>query len=512
MAHLGTQAAETRWRWRHVIPVHSRTGLAPSTLRQRGTFALMSVGVMGVLLALCGLATDVGMIYNRKAELQGVSQTAAIAAARKLDGTGSGVSAARDAARDVVRNLKVRYGIRAGWDDAALAFSASPSSSADWVGIDTAKAAPSAMFFVKVDTRGLDREIGEVQTFFMRILSNADEKVYVHDQAVAGRSTINITPLAICAMSPDAGAPRTNPGPPPTVELVEHGFRRGVAYNLMQLNPNGTSPVSYAVDPLAAPGALGSPSNTSASALAQFVCAGKMWVPRVTGGGIRVRSSFPIGSLYQQLNSRFDQYPDRLCSPYGAPPDHNIRAFGPGPSGGAGWMSPLPSVPSAQGTTSRGRLETIADLPAPPVGAGPDMYGPLWTFTRAVKFSSWAPGTPEPTNGYAKFAPSDWKSLYATVPPPSGSAYPNSMSPYMSPSLYHAPPSADNLLHAARNRRVLNIPLLACPVPAGANVAASVLAIGRFFMTVPATPTALHAEFLGLASESSLFGDVVLYP
>jgi hypothetical protein len=64
----------------------------------------------------------------------------------------------------------------------------------------------------------------------------------------------------------------------------------------------------------------------------------------------------------------------------------------------------------------------------------------------------------------------------------------------------------------ATNRRVLNIPLLRCPVLAGSPVAAEVLAIGKFFMTVPASDHELFAEFAGLAQPSSLVGQVELYP
>jgi hypothetical protein len=59
---------------------------------------------------------------------------------------------------------------------------------------------------------------------------------------------------------------------------------------------------------------------------------------------------------------------------------------------------------------------------------------------------------------------------------------------------------------------VLNIPLLRCPVPAGSPVTAEVLAIGKFFMTVPASDHELFAEFAGLAQPSSLIGQVELYP
>ena len=55
-------------------------------------------------------------------------------------------------------------------------------------------------------------------------------------------------------------------------------------------------------------------------------------------------------------------------------------------------------------------------------------------------------------------------------------------------------------------RRVLNVPLLACPMsPAGASTgSAKVLAIGQFFMTAPASATSIPAEFTGLVAEDSL--------
>ena len=60
-------------------------------------------------------------------------------------------------------------------------------------------------------------------------------------------------------------------------------------------------------------------------------------------------------------------------------------------------------------------------------------------------------------------------------------------------------------------RRVLKVPLLACPVMAGSGVgnpgsigSAKVLAIGQFFMTAPASVTSIPVEFTGLVAEDSL--------
>lgn len=173
------------------------------------------------------------------------------------------------------------------------------------------------------------------------------------------------------------------------------------------------------------------------------------------------------------MNSRFDQYEGGVCSANGAPPDFNIKAYTPGASGGTPWMNPRPNRQSAQESTHGGRLHTIADLSAPPAGTTGDLYGPLWAHSKAVKFSSYVPGSGEPRNGYARFATGDWGALYPGTPPPASSGYPSSTQPYHQGLGAHYTRPADDL-HLAISvveRQVLHIPLLACPVAPGSNVA-----------------------------------------
>ena len=481
--------------------------------RERGAFALMVPAVLMVILGFCALALDLGQAYNRKTELQGIAQAVALAAARELNGTAAGVTASLLKAGETASRLKVRYGQRFAWDDAAIRFSNTPASGAEWVDGATARGAPADRYYVKVDTRALGQDLGLVETLFIQVLPQAQASASMAERAIAGRSTIQVLPLAICAMSGDRAAARTNPGPPQTVELVEYGFRRGVGYDLMQLNPGAASPISFVIDPLAPPGGLGSASNTGASAVAPFICSGNLWTARVTGGMIRVGSPFPIGALYRELNARFDQYAGSRCKPNGAPPDFNVRAYTDGAAGAATWMNPRATVPSATPAGSAGRLQTIADLPAPPAGTAAGAYGPLWSYARAARFSSYMPGQAEPRNGYATFSPSDWPSLYPALPTSGASGYPGGSQPYQaSTGGYYAAPSAPNTPISVIGRRVLHVPLLQCPVAAGANVGASALGVGKFFMTVPATPTSLHAEFAGIIPEDQLTGQVILYP
>lgn len=486
----------------------------PYSLRapERGTFAVMFAGILVLMLAICGLALDMGQIYNRKVELDAMAKAAALAAARELNGTAAGITAALQRAKETAERFKYQYSRSIVWTDAAISFSASPLPGANWVAAETARTTPTKLFYVKVNTSALDSATATVNANFLPILSNSLATFNLSDRAVAGRTAINMVPLAVCAMSPDQGISRTNPGPPATVELVEYGFRRGVSYDLMQLNPNGTTAENFLIDPISAPGTPGLSSNMSISVVGPFVCTGTMWMPSVTGGTIRVSRPFPIGSLYRQLNSRFDQYEGGLCNPHGAPPDFNIKQFSYSVPNGISWMNPAPTSQSASPYSDDGKLRTIADLPTAPHGTTPRMYGPLWSYAKAVRFSSYVEGAPEPQGGYTPFTTADWHSLYK--PSPSAPSYPNSFqgTPYAAISgVNYQRPSAENLPFAKPHRRVLNVALLSCPVSSGASTTASVLAVAKFFMTVPATPTSIDAEFAGVVPEESLRGQVELY-
>jgi hypothetical protein len=331
--------------------------------------------------------------------------------------------------------------------------------------------------------------------------------------AVAGRSTIDVAPLAVCALSNTEAAQRANPGPPANVELVQYGFRRGVAYDLMQLNPGGTGAENFVIDPFSPPGVAGAAANLAAGLVGPYVCTGQLAMPRVTGGALTVGRPFPLASLFNQFNSRFDQYTGALCSYAAAPPDTNIRQYTFGAAGsGTPWMSVAPAGQVAQASTASGKLWTVADpLPQPAGTTGP-MYGPLWAYARAVPYSSYVAGAAEPAAGYTPFATSAWSTLYGPGAPTAAVSYPvGSSTPYKATNgtNFLAPPLARK---GVAGRRVLNVALLSCPVPAGALATATVLGIGKFLMTVPATATAVRVEFGGLVAEQSLGGAVELYP
>lgn len=471
--------------------------------RQAGAVAIMFMLLLAVMLGFMGFALDLAQLYNRRMELQGIADAAAAAAAGELAGTSAGVANAVAQAAVAAGRLHYQYNTQPlNWTDAALRFSSDPAApDAAWVDAGTAQAAPDGLLYVKADTSALTAATGTVYAAFMKGLSAELASSSVSGRAIAGRPTIMATPLAICAMSPTAQASRNNGG---NVELVEYGFRRGVPYDLMQLNPNASTPANFLVDPVDPAGTIGSAANLATAVVGPFICTGSMQIGRLMGGTITVQSPFPLAQLFQQFNSRFDQYPGGLCSPNAAPPDFNIKSYVY--NAAVPWMGTARNGQASDRQQDANKLWTKADLP--PSGSGANsaaMYGPLWSYAKAVPFPQ---ALPEPYGGYTTFATGAWTTLYAGAP--TAVAYPQP-TPYMAGAGANFQAPAIARRPGVRNRRVLNIPLLACPVAAGATTSATVLAIGKFFMTVPATATNLFAEFAGIVPEQSLAGPVVLY-
>ena len=466
--------------------------------RSKGAVIIMFPAMLLLILALMGLAVDASRLYNRKVELQAVADFAAISAAENLVGTEAGIDAALAAAGAATGVQKFKYSkSTVSWSDSAIRFSASPDSG--WMDAGSAKSWGGSVRFVKVDTRDLAGDPGKIDLIIMKMVPSSMTTANTSATAVAGRSMLNLTPLAICAMSDSAAASR-----PPSGELVEYGFRRGVAYDLMQLNSHGTSPVSFAVNPIDLASAAGAAGNTSPNVLGPFVCTGTMPAVASVGQNVHVSTPFPIAALFDNLNSRFGDYTAGACDYHSAPPDTNIKHFVY--SAGTSWMKVVPSGQSAQSLTSAGRLHTVADPDPHPATNTAGHYGQLWSYAKPVPFSAYSAGVSEPIAGYAPFDKSVWPNLYSPGLPEPKPNYPID-TPYMSGGAQHLGPSVA-YGRPLRRRRVLNLPLVQCPV---AGSSATVLAIGRFFMTVPATASSLQAEFAGIASEQAFRGPVELF-
>jgi len=485
-----------------IVVAHQRTSrpsAARPTRRQSGAFAVMMAVLIVVILGFCGFAIDLGRLLNRKVELQTAADSIALAAVRELNGTSAGVTNATTAATQLAMGIFYSYsGASVVWSNDAIRFSATPNGN-NW--LDAATAAQTAnaqrMFYVRVDTTLLAAEHGDVPLSLLRVLPFVSPSAQVGSIATAGRSSINVMPLAICALS-DA------PGEARGTELVEYGFRRGISYDLMKLNPNSsTKGANFLINPMALPGTSGESMMNKMDLVRPFVCTGKLGIPSLAGGTISVEPDFPLASLYEQLNARFGSY-TAPCTATTSPQDTNVKEFTF--SSEFSWMKDTPAQQSAASATTANKLVTIADLPSAEVDASttPDKLGPLWVYARAVKYSSYKPGQDEPAGGYTTFnaTDTDWATLYKPAPKiKSGSSYP-------SPSPYGYSPTST----LSNKRRLLHVPLLRCPVPAGSPVAAEVLGIGKFFMTVKAKEKELHAEFAGVTPVTSLVGEAELYP
>lgn len=457
-----------------------------------------------VLLGFVGLALDVGQVIGRKTELQHVVDNAALAAAPELVGTPAGLANAVSKARSSAagQSLYLRRMQGAPLSDDSIRFASAPDAPDTAWQAAGAVSDPARALFVRVDTRNNTPALGQVATSFLGAWSPALRSLDTGARAVAGRSSLRVTPLAICALSSAPAALRTNPGPPERREALEFGFRRGVAYNLFNLNPHGATAEHFLLNPLGQLGAIGASAQLNDASVEPFICSGSMLHTAIGNTPIHAHRPFPTG-LWASFNARFNQYAGNRCNPLTSPPDTNIRAF---PNALSNWWMNVPSGPHALASGGT-PLVTVADLPPPaagmPASIAPASYGPLWSFAKAVQYAD-----PKPAGDYTPFANNAWAGLYPGLPtaPASNSFYPVSGTPYALPAFSTAPSGNAGVAQ----RRVLNVALLACPLPAGSDLLVNVLGIARFFMTAPATSSALSGEFAGMADELALAGPAEL--
>lgn len=491
-----------------------RTARAPRQARssERGAFGILYAVMLPTMLAMVGLAVDLSIAYARGHELQTIADGAALAAARALDGTTAGIAAAKANARSTARLEVYRFlhSETIEWSPAAL--SVGPTPDGPWTQIDAVAAASApTMMFARVDTASLAAVYGRVAVSFLRIVGVAGEQ-NMSRHAVAGRQDTNLAPLAVCALNNAQNSVRSNTPALGAQELLEYGFRRGVGYNLLNLGPT-TVAQNYVVNPIDFPPAVPVPAHQNLEAVRPFVCTGAMPAPVLQAGSrIYVSNGFPL-SYVPELNSRFADFSGgSVCNRFSAAPDANIKDFRGGyplywmNSGTSAQLrgSALPLDQStSSGSPGGDKKVTIADVDGIPAGTVAAHYGPLWAYARPRRYDP-ATGTMGP-----EFAKGDWSKLY---PVSSGAQLATSWNKSTLP--YEANASPNRLtpepLTGVSRRRVLNVPLLACPVVGGSVV---VLGIGSFLMTSRATvaPPAIYAEFGGLVNYGKLTASAVLY-
>lgn len=480
------------------------SGRLPSTphRHQGGAFGVLYAIMLPVMLGMVGLAIDLSMVYARGHELQAVADGAALAAARALDGTQAGLEAARANAASVARKAEYRFlnAETIEWSPAALRVG--PSRNGPWIAADSVSTLElPRMFFAQVDTGELDPVYGRIAVAFLRVVG-VDPEQNLARRAVAGRRDTLLAPIAVCALNKQPLSMRSNAPAANAEEAIEYGFRRGVGYNLLNLNPNGATPRSFMINPLDFAPAPALASHHSDDAVRPFVCSGEIPAPPLEAGAtLYVREPFPA-AMAIELNSRFGQYPaGSTCTKFGSPPDFNIIDFRGGYP--AFWVNggAQPTRGSAEPYLSGAGLATVADAEPLPGGTTAASYGTLWAFSRPLRYTAGEAGEP--------FTRNDWSRLYpVTAGPNLSSSYPQTVSPYDRNASPHR--QLPTPLSGVWGRRVLNVPLLDCPV---SGSSARMLGIARFLMTTPASaaPAAIHAEFGGMTTYGKLAASAVLF-
>ncbi|NMG43073.1 hypothetical protein GPA22_04930 [Aromatoleum toluvorans] len=546
--------------------------------RQRGVVAVMAGLTAVTLFAFGGIVLDLGHLYIAKTELQNASDAAALAGAKELNNKLSGVTAAVNRAIATAAQHEYNFNspvtitianIRLGscpnannlntWNRPVLRTPPCTFVSAASVTSDTAA---SGLTFMEVDTG--DQTLN---TYLMRVASAAFETTQTAGYSVAGRFFTNVTPIGVCAVDPD-NLTRSYVYPDGSTELIELGFRRGVSYNIIELNPLGSaSGTPMLINPVDAPPAICDPNHSSANFTAPFVCQGNSAVANNVGASTKVyvNTGFSAGPIQRALNSRFADFGGGSpCDPATAPSDSNIRYFAKNPPPPAigqprDWMEKDANVlPKDYQTVTLNRdasgnltglhepdywpyavppslaANPFAPAPPPVTPTLPfERYGVLWSYSRPYS----AIGTPPKAGDPITATNLNWAKLYNAGSPQTttgkdlldvypteiGSNFtansPSSPSPYNQTggSYFDPPPFAYRPGRA--NRRVLNIVIVDCRAFVGTTGGLScdalpVKAIGKFFMQVPAdlngSPKKIETEFAGLVAPTPT-SEIMLY-
>lgn len=464
--------------------------------RQAGSLSVAFAFILIIVVGVLGMGVNLALITIRRAELQNVADDAAIAAARALDGSLAGLAKAQADARTVVEANRYNFGQRFEFSASALSFATSLAAP-DWKAAGAVNAGNvDAMRFVRIDAGQLDDAASTISLPFLT--PDRDRDFAVSALAVAGPTVSQLAPLAICAIDKDVQyGKRTYAGG--VEELVEYGFRRGVSYNLLDLNPLGGTPQHFLVNPLDEGDAALVHDVSDPAKVLPFACAGMM--PLMHLDRLHVTAGFP-SALALALNGRFDDYSNG-CQPVGSSaPDSNVKQYD---ASARLWMNATPGLPGAKPfVNSSGARLNVADPASVPAGVTAADYGYVWAYVRPVRYDAAATG-----HAGAQF--SGAASLALLYPVASGGQVnmlagvhgsTDASRPYpttVGPATYRQSPTSGR--GATLGRRVLHVPLLRCPVSGNA---ADVAGIGRFMMMSKSDGTTLWAEFGGLDTQGSL--------
>jgi Flp pilus assembly protein TadG len=390
--------------------------------RQRGVAAVIMGIAALALFAFMGIAVDLAYTYSRKTELMNAADAASLAGAKELNEKLSGVTGsppgqpctgtnigaiARAICTFNQNNTNNLVGSTFAITVANLRLGSCPNAN-DVLPLRSPSCAFVAASSVTTDAAAAGKTFLEVttpthtrNTFFMAVTGGANVSTDAIGYAVAGRFVNDVTPIGVCAIDP---VNKTNKYiydfPAGTSELLEAGFRRGVTYNIFNLNPlGGATSDPYLLNPVDAPPTACNPSHSSAAFTGPFVCTGSSAI--VSGGALSTytNTGYSTGPIEAALNSRFDSYGGPSpCDPASAPPDSNVKEYHC--TGG--------------GTDC---------LPTPPVGSPRDWIDPVPLSTAPSRESVQVnPNDANPGSGYGIPPPPNHNKPVYRLPPPNNTA------------------------------------------------------------------------------------------
>ena len=471
--------------------------------RQRGAIAIMFALTLLMLFGFLGLTLDLGATYDLKTELQNAADAAALAGAKDLNGTATGVTNAVARAKSVAASNNHSYSRSLTLVDADIGFASDPDATT-WLSVGAAQGAPSGLLFIRVTAPTTSRN-----NWFMQV-AGGPASTAAKAEAVAGRFSIGITPIGVCALDPD----KYDHYPPPAGdELMEYGFRRGMAYDIVNINPLGAAANKYLLNPLDIPSGPNdnscTPSNNNTPTVRPFICSGNASIITTLPGYVYANTGMQ-STLNADFNSRFAT--GGSCT---VPPDANIRQYTAGATTPA-WMSPGPGNNHQGVRLVNSGGANIPFTPSPTTLGTTANWGVLWSYTKAVQYGSGSPP-------FTPYDTPDWRNLYPYDTPdrndpshivsPPGGTYPTAPAGAATP--YNQTNGPYFLAGSgARERRVLNVALVDCSSEKknGKCTTLRVLGIGKFFMPVPAdVPSHLYGEFAGLIPDAELTAEIKLY-
>ena len=329
--------------------------------RQGGAVLILFGLTLVVLISFIGLVIDLGTAYVGKTELQNAADASALAGARKLNGTATGVAAALTAAKSMAQVNKYLFAkspVALTDNDVWIGSCPEDSCFTTLAASVTSNAAAAGKYFLKVDTQARSFD-----TTFMRVADIPTTSA--RGMAVAGRFFIPVAPIGICALDESK------------CTVTGHcGFAPGLTYDVNAINrtlaPSGMGPGTQIwIDPVATNSSecIGNVNDTR-----PFMCEGKINVPVEIGGTVYTNTGVS-NALLASLDSRFDQYDSQgKCDPVTAPPDANVMGYIGGNPGSndvkkllkdwnvmADWLSPVPDRQAAQITSADGARPITVD-------------------------------------------------------------------------------------------------------------------------------------------------------